>query len=311
MTMKLNRSFAEAEAEQTLLVGARLDARMVGDTKIDDLGVRFPNVDIDTERLEQEAEPLVDKQDYVVRRPSETVMLLWSGGLDSTAVLSNCLKQGLDVQPIYLASRHGPYLMRELYSQTKLWHAIKDMDFPGYLYPSMFKDMLPIMDAYRLSADLVPNRNELFVQYACHVMAQLGINKLGTGEYTGAEHWVVGWHVPVEDCEISSFEGWMKTHLPKRLHEGSKLYTLDDFGPAHVKARRLKIGVNAIGVEGMTHTTCCLSDTIMECGACYCCVERAAAFHMLGAEDKTRYLVDPKTSWLWPYYMEQMAAFPA
>ncbi len=292
-----------------LVQGARLDTRMIGQEEIGDLEARF-EIAADDSRIGLERHSPLSAKDFKIRDPERTVLVLWSGGLDSTGVVGNLLAQGYDVLPLYLASRHGPYLMRELYCMTSLWHTIRDLNLPGYLYPTQFKDMLPIMDAYRLSADLIPNRNELFVQYATFVMSQHGISKMGTGEYTGSDHWVVGWHVPPEDCEPESFFTWMKNHLPLSLRHKAQLVTLDDFGPAHVKSRRLNIGVKAIGVKAMTQTTCCLSDTLSECGMCYCCVERAAAFHMLGEEDNTKYVVDPKTSWLWPFYLEQMGSFP-
>lgn len=312
--LNINRNAADVmnSKDQVLLAGARLDSRMIGDVELDDLKQRFPKIEPDMARIELERTGLFGSQDYKIKDPENTVVVLWSGGLDSTGVVGNLLKQGKDVQPVYLASRHGPYLMRELHAQVGLWHAIRDLDLPGYLYPSLFKDMLPIMDTYRLSADIIPNRNELFVQYAATVvMPKVGTGKLGTGEYTGAEHWVVGWHVPVSDCEISSFETWLQQYLPPSLKGKAEIITLDNFGPSHVKARRLKRGIEAVGTEVMTKTTCCLSDTLVECGMCYCCVERAAAFHMLGEVDNTRYMSNPKDSWLWPYYIEQMSLFPA
>lgn len=285
--------------------GFRIDAQLMNRSQVQELRDRYPEAEFRNEAFGQDTKlaKLMDcfRVDKSLCDPSKTVLVLWSGGLDSTGLVANLLKKGYDVLPLHIASRHGPYFMREVNRMTRLHTILSTYGMAGTLHPPLFKDLVPVMEAYRTSKDLVPNRNELFVQYASTVMKEYGITQLGSGEYIGADKWVITYHVPTSDTEPVSFEKWLNYYVGPE----SRFWYLDDFGKAVYKNNRLAIGWEVIG-EHMNVTTCCLSDTYQDCGICYGCIQRVAAFDTLNLTDLTDYGRDPRISWLYPYYRKQM-----
>lgn len=232
--------------------------------------------------------------------PGKVAVLLWSGGIDSTALLGSLLHNKYAVIPVYLATRHGGYLIRELAAVKEIWQLIKDGDYNGeYLSPPWYFDLTGLMSKYMTKPDLVPDRNRLLVEFVIeNIMNPLQITNLGAGEYTGSERWVVDYHVPAVDCEPRSFMEW--------VGDSRRFICLDDTGLyATVKSNRLGIGIDILGAGIMGKTTCCLSDTMSDCGMCYGCVERSVAWDKLFTSDPTRYVANPRIHWLYESYCEQ------
>lgn len=254
--------------------------------------------------LSSEASGLVTPK--FVPNPDKTVVVLFSGGLDSTALVGGLLNDGFDVLPLYQIARDGLFMTREL-SAVKKIHSMISKYFngregTGHFYEPIVRDNMTFINTFKESPILVPNRNQLFVLYAVEqVMKPLGISKLGMGEYSGAEKWVVTWHVPTADTEPSLLRNFLQFILP-----GSEYFDLDRYGDASTKDLRLGIGIDQLGVDIMAETTCCLSNTLNECGRCYTCVERHTAWHMLGIKDPTFYDHDPEKSYLFKKYCDQM-----
>lgn len=299
------------------LVGARVESELVSAESLKDLRIRMPaTMDESAFFLEYLNYRNPIYQDRVESTkiwlsdldisPDRVVVLLWSGGIDSTSLLGNLLLNQYIVIPVYLATRYGGYLIRELAAVKEIWQTIKKggvgvttEQFGENLSPPWYFDLAQLMNTHESQPDLVPDRNKLMVNFVIrNVMEPLGVFVLAAGEYTGAEHWVVDWHVPVEDCKPESFRTWVG---PER-----KFLCLDDVAThVTVKSDRLEIGLAALGASVMSKTTCCLSDTMLDCGMCYCCVERAAAWDKLFVHDYTEYVTDPRKHWLYPCYMEQ------
>lgn len=299
------------------LVGARVESRSIPEGglvalrkrmrgKIDEVGFIKEYISHSSSvRQDRVAETMVWLSKLGVA-PDKVVVLLWSGGLDSTGLLGYFLSNKYAVIPVYLATRHGGYLIRELAAIKEIWQFIKDgssevmtEQFSDHLSPPWYFDLTALMGRHQTKPDLVPDRNKLLVEFVIeHIMDPLQVTNLGAGEYTGSKYWVVDYHVPAVDCEPTSFVEW--------VGDSRKFICLDDTGMhAVVKSDRLEIGINTLGASIMGKTTCCLSDTMLDCGMCYGCVERAVAWDELFTSDPTQYVVDPRKHWLYNCYSSQ------
>jgi len=228
------------------------------------------------------------------------IICSWSGGIDSTALIGQLLKAGHSVQAVTLNIYGGDFGARELEARSALFDHLAAMGS---------------LDAYEIDADWIwefspdgveiPRRNRHIIDHlAMKYASPAGTGDIGLGEYIGADTWVVRDHVGAADADARALAAYL-------YHEYGldwRLWTLSDFGEARFKHNRLDMGFEA-GVP-MDLTTNCLGDYPKHCGQCYKCIERSVAFNLLGREDRTEYLADPKASPAWRVYHQQMIGIP-
>ncbi len=241
--------------------------------------------------------------------PLKKVALLWSGGIDSTAVFANLLANGYSVLAAHsdlYESRAPRYAAREAAARSHLIDPMarlnKAMGGGGFeivKLPAQFLWEFAIKGTGE-----IPQRNKrmLDLLLAQEVMPRGWMN-VAMGEYVGVDTWVVRDHVPPTDCDHRALSAYLLSEYGMRY----RFISLQDFGESRYKSDRLRLGTELLGVDAMALTTNCMSDSIKDCGNCYKCIERHAAFCHLEVDDPTEYEQDPMGSPRFSYYMRQMA----
>lgn len=224
------------------------------------------------------------------------VVVSWSGGIDSTALIAKLLKHGHAVHAVTLGVYGGQFATRERRARELLLPTLNGMgDFAHCEAPADW------IWAFSPDDVEIPRRNRYIID---HLIARyctlFDTDQIGLGEYIGADTWVVRDHVGAADADARALAAYV-------YHEYGldyRLWTLSDFGEARYKHQRLGMGFDA-GIN-MTLTTNCLGDYPVHCGVCYKCIERSVAFDMLARADRTEYASDPRQHIMWKVYQQQM-----
>lgn len=231
------------------------------------------------------------------------VICTWSGGIDSTALIAQLLRKGWDVMAITLEFAPVLFARRERAAREMLEPALWEAAAVGggaFEHHTTDGNWL-----WTFSPDdrEIPRRNKHILDFLIMRYAwPLNIGNLGMGEYVGADTWLVRDHVAANDADARALSAYLYLEYGLRY----QLWTLQDFGPSRYKHERLLLGFDAIG-EAMADTTNCLANTLIHCGSCYKCVERAAAFRMAGQNDLSIYESDPTEHPKYESYLRQMA----
>jgi len=226
------------------------------------------------------------------------VVISWSGGIDSTALLANLLHRGYEVTAIALDFYGKKFCRREHEARCNLMPFLSRL--PGRY--SFFRQDGSFLWNFSPDGKEIPRRNKHIMDYLItREMMHRKIFNLGMGEYVGADTWLVRDHVGSHDADARALE----TYLYIEYGIDYRLFTLRDFGESRYKSHRLKLGFDVLG-NGMYHTTNCLENKLIHCGGCYKCIERAVAFSLVTADDPTKYEVDPKDHPSYDAYLKQM-----
>jgi 7-cyano-7-deazaguanine synthase in queuosine biosynthesis len=232
------------------------------------------------------------------------VVLSWSGGIDSTAVAACLLARGYDVTAV----------SNSLYDDRTPFYARREAKARRALY----EELLPIakrsggsircdhLDARFLwnfsirDTMAIPQRNKRFIDLLmARYLIPRNIMNLAMGEYIGVDTWVVSDHVPPTDCDDRA----LSAYLFMEYGLGYRFISLADFGESRFKSDRLKLGSQHID---MSLTTNCMANMEVDCGECYKCIERSAAFRFSDIDDSTRYASDPRKHIAFEIYLRQM-----
>lgn len=231
------------------------------------------------------------------------VVASWSGGIDSTGVVANLLRRGYDVHAVTLNIYGGEFGKREKRAREQLWSVLADA---GNIGGGKFETTeTPASWIWAFSPDgfEIPRRNKHIIDHliTAYCMPK-GITNIAMGEYIGADSWLVSDHVGAADADARS----LGAYIFNEYGLDYRMFTLADFGESRYKVDRLRLLVEGIGSVAASKTSNCLYDYDEHCGACYKCVERAAAFDLLSLADLTVYLEDPRANKAYPTYKEQM-----
>lgn len=221
---------------------------------------------------------------------SQKVVILVSGGLDSSTVLAIALEQGFECYTLSFdyAQRHRSELeaakrISEIMDVKE--HKIVQLDL-GSIGGSALTDIdidVPETETSGIPVTYVPARNTVFLSIALGWAEVLGANKIFLGvnavDYSG-----------YPDCRpeyISSFES-MANLATKAGVEGNKLSIeapLIDMSKRDI----IKLGVS-LGVD-YSQTVSCYQASLegLACGRCESCRLRAEGFKHAGLLDPTRY----------------------
>ena len=219
-------------------------------------------------------------------------VILFSGGLDSTAIGILARRNGLNLLPVYMSHRAnvGNVTKKELLKARKLAKSVtgnelivfkpesKGKTAPWYGNNVVFTDKLPILK------DKKHYRNRIFLEVLKEAGLSEGLILLGVfGE--GERSVSAGRAKDVSKKGLSSYL--------KKISSKGKIMTAEDFGgDSREHGKRdllLAIGRNSSKVPSLHQTESCLMYFAKPCGNCWSCVERAQAFMEAFGKDKTGY----------------------
>jgi 7-cyano-7-deazaguanine synthase in queuosine biosynthesis len=248
------------------------------------------------------------------RWPLDRVVVSWSGGVDSSAVLACLLKRGyncLAVSNSLYDDWYPRYAAREALARNRMRPSLFDLARRhggsisyDHVDASFIKNFsIPDPDDGSPSM-AIPQRNKRFVDLLmARYIIPRGYMNLAMGEYVGVDTWVVRDHVPPNDCDHRA----LSAYLFSEYGMSYRFMSLADFGESRYKSDRIELGLLA-GLD-MSLTTNCMANEIDDCGSCYKCVERAAGFDVASIIDRTRYFSDPRRHPAYETYVMQMQGF--
>jgi 7-cyano-7-deazaguanine synthase in queuosine biosynthesis len=218
-------------------------------------------------------------------------VVLFSGGLDSTAIAILARRKGLDLTPVYMSHRGnvGNVTKKEITAAHKLAKKATGNDLvvfkpkakslpAWYGNDVRFTGRLPVTKAKKA------NRNRVFLEVLHDAGMADGLVLVGVFG-TDARGLAAGRAKDVSKPGLSA-------HLKKIGAKGT-IKTAEDFGGAsrdQGKTDLLKeIGKTSRQAPLLSQTESCLMYFGKPCGNCWSCVERAQAFMRAWGQDKTPY----------------------
>lgn len=214
----------------------------------------------------------------------EKVVLIYSGGLDSTVLLYHLLAEGKDVH--CLSFDYGQRHSRELESVITVLSSlgIEDVvvELPGILFEgsSQTSDDIAVphghYTAENMKLTVVPNRNMVMLSLAVAYAISIGTPSVAYAAHAGD-------HAIYPDCRASFVDT-----LQAAIYLGNEFQvTLRAPFVDMTKADIVRIGA-ALDVP-FQDTWSCYEGQEFHCGRCGTCVERIEAFQLAGVADPTIY----------------------
>jgi 7-cyano-7-deazaguanine synthase len=214
------------------------------------------------------------------------VVLIHSGGLDSTVLLYKLRADGHEVR--CLGIDYGQRHRRELDAGQAICRDLeieyRSADLRGIrplLAGSALTDDVPVPDGYytdeTMKATVVPNRNMIMLATAIGWAVSLEYDAVAYAAHAGD-------HAIYPDCR-PEFVAAMRNVA--RLCDWRPIELLTPF-VSMSKAEIVALG-NRLGVP-FERTWSCYKGGQIHCGTCGTCVERREAFHKAGIADPTAYL---------------------
>jgi 7-cyano-7-deazaguanine synthase len=217
----------------------------------------------------------------------EKVVLILSGGIDSTTLLYDLVKQYGKENVHALSFNYNQRHLRELGCAKKsvrllgVTHKILNLKVLGGIAPSaLTRDDIEVPDGHYESENMkitvVPNRNMVMLSLATSYAIGIGVKKLFYGAHSG-DHFIYN------DCRPEFVEA-MKVAI--NLCDDSKVellapYSNKDKGDIVIWGKEL--GVN------YKYTRTCYKSGKKSCGLCSSCTERLEAFKKAGIKDPIKY----------------------
>jgi len=222
-----------------------------------------------------------------IEKVESSVVVLYSGGLDSTVLLYKCLKDYDKIYPVnvHYGSRHNTS-EREAAMQI-----ISALNIPMHLIdiPHVFANSnsslirnndIAIPEGHyedeTMKSTVVPFRNGIMLSLAISYA-----ESIGAGYVAIANHF--GDHAIYPDCRSSFIEG-MKVAAREGTY--NKIHLISPFCQI-TKANIVEIGIE-LNVP-FEKTWSCYKGKKFHCGVCGTCVERIEAFELAKIADPTIY----------------------
>lgn len=222
--------------------------------------------------------------------PTQTdrkVVVLLSGGLDSTVALYKMLDDGFDVSAI--SFDYGQRHSRELDAAATIartlrirWNVveIKHRNYPLFKGSSQ-TDNVPVPHGHYADASMrvtvVPNRNMIMLSIAAAWAISLGCSAVCYAAHAGD-------HAIYPDCR-PEFVHAMSDALQAASYDHKPYLMAPFIGDS--KADIVRLGAKL--VVPFEHTWSCYEGRTRHCGKCGTCVERREAFQVADVADPTEY----------------------
>lgn len=220
-----------------------------------------------------------------VKPNKEKVVLLLSGGMDSTTLLYDLLNEGKEVHCISFnyGQKHSIELecAQKTCNKLGVTHKIVELDCLGDLAPSALtrsSQEIPLGD-YReenMKQTVVPNRNMVLLSLCASYCIGLGIGKLYYGAHAGD-------HAIYPDCR------------PTFVRKMQSVLKICDWKPVDLIVPYLKLKKQNILSRGLklnvdySLTRTCYQSSELACGKCGSCSERLEAFAYNKEVDPIKY----------------------
>jgi 7-cyano-7-deazaguanine synthase len=214
--------------------------------------------------------------------PPKKIGVLFSGGLDSAALVHHYLVRGYEIHPVFVEA-DLPWEKVERYWTHRFFNAWKSPHIKPVLSVKLY-----LGDAYRKNwshtgkipgarsndqAVFLPARNLMLLSRAMLFLAPLNVTELALGTLDGN---------PFSDARPSYFKLLNKVFSlsmgkPFHIHSPFRQQKKKDIIAAH-RHLPLHLTFSCINPKGKIH-----------CGQCNKCAERKKAFKEAGVEDRTVY----------------------
>ena len=214
----------------------------------------------------------------------KSVIVCFSGGLDSTVLLAVLLDEGFTPFPVSFA--YGQTHIRELESARRvaghygLRHEVVDLSPLGKLLRSSLTGCGPIPDGHyaapTMAQTVVPNRNAIMLSVCAGVAVAEGAGLIACAAHAGDHH-------IYPDCRPTFFDSF---ETMVRLATGVPLSILRPFVNMS-KGDIVKAGGLVSAPFELTWS--CYRGQESHCGVCGTCVERREAFAQAVVPDPTEY----------------------
>lgn len=220
-------------------------------------------------------------------RAQQKVVVLCSGGVDSTVALHHLRAEGEEIAAVlsfHYGSKHNDCELPCAAHQAAgcgLRHEVVHLDFIDRLFASaLLRSGGPVPDGHyeenSMRQTVVPFRNGIMLAVAAGFAESVGASALAIAAHSGD-------HAIYPDCR-EPFLHAMAEAIRCGTYAGvDVLRPFVSLNKAAIVARGAELGVD------FTHTWSCYKGGAVHCGTCGTCVERREAFQLSGVPDPTVY----------------------
>ncbi len=216
---------------------------------------------------------------------SGSVVVIYSGGMDSYTLLHSALREGHEVHA--LSFDYGQRHRRELACAETVCcdlgiaHEVVDIrSIQALLKGSALTDSVSVPEGHYQESNMkdtvVPNRNMVLLSLAIGHAVSVGAGAVWYGAHGGD-------HAIYPDCR------------PEFIRRMDAVAQIANYDPVHVEAPFMELSKGDILARGLAmgldyrHTWTCYNGREQACGRCGACVERLEAFVRNGISDPLPY----------------------
>lgn len=219
---------------------------------------------------------------------TDTVVVIYSGGMDSFTLLHRALARGHKVHALSFdyGQRHVRELecARQVCSELEVPHKVIDIrSLAGVMAGSALTDDVAVPEGHyeeaSMKATVVPNRNMILLSLATGYAVTAGAVSVWYGAHGGD-------HAIYPDCR------------PEFVEKMDAVCRVANYEPVAIEAPFMGADKSAILAEGVklgldySKTWTCYNGREKACGRCGSCVERLEAFADNGLSDPLPYEVE-------------------
>ena len=229
------------------------------------------------------------KKPTSLKWPQKKVVVLTSGGLDSTCLLAWLRSEDFLVNPIAFdyKSKHNDAEFKALCEVCFALGLEDPIRIPIHFINEFFRSNLLSSggaipqghyEEKNMSQTVVPGRNSIMLSIAAGLAESRGYSFIAIANHFGD-------HAIYPDCRASFIRAMAETI---RLSSDGKVHLLAPFSEM-MKWDIVKLG-SEIGAPLASSYSCYEGDPTIHCGKCGTCVERIEAFIKARVEDPTNYI---------------------
>lgn len=217
------------------------------------------------------------------------VVLVYSGGLDSTVLLYDLLEDGHTVHALSVnyGQRHAKEMTfaAAMAKRLGVLHRVADLRSvtPLLAGSSLTSSDILVPDGHyaeeTMKATVVPNRNMIFLAIAAGWAISLKADAIAYAAHSGD-------HAIYPDCRVEFADAMRHAIGLADWHKVDLVRPFVSLTKADIVRRGAQLSVP------FADTWSCYKGGELHCGRCGTCIERREAFHLAGVTDPTPYASD-------------------